>query len=235
MKKTEKWIRRLGIAVSELFTVVTIVWLLAVGEYSRVPLAVGTLGMILLPSIAEALMHCRFPLPMYLYCLLYAIGPMLGQCYRLYYRLRFWDKLLHISGGVLFAIFGFYLYYKLGGSQQTQLLAALFALLFSMGVAAAWEFFEFGADQLFGWDMQNDTVITEIHSYELGQELGVRGSLTDIQAVSVDGNELPFDGYLDIGLIDTMMDMILETCGALVTVAAISLKQKKRFAKEPLR
>lgn len=235
MKKAKKWIRRGAVIACEIFAVVTIIWLLAQGDYRRVPLAVGTLGMVFLPSIAQALMHCTFPLPMYLYCLLYSIGPMLGQCYKFYYRFRFWDKLLHISGGVLFAIFGFYLYYKLGGSRQPQLLAALFALLFSMGVSVVWEFFEFGADRLFGWDMQNDTVISEIHSYELGGELGERGSLQDIQLVSIDGTPLPFEGYLDIGLIDTMMDMLLETCGALVTVVGFSLNQKKRFAKIPLR
>lgn len=156
---------------------------------------------------------------------------MLGHCYKLYYRLRFWDKLLHISGGVLFALFGFYLYYKLGGDWSNRLLAGVFALLFSMGVAVCWEFVEFGADRFLGMDMQNDTVITEIHSYDLGGALGVLGNIEDIETVTINGEELPFSGYLDIGLIDTMMDMFLESCGALLTVLGFNFRQKKLIAK----
>lgn len=48
-----------------------------------------------------------------------------------------------------------------------------------------------------------------INSYLLGSEKGVAGSISDIQSVIVNGEELSINGYLDIGLIDTMHDMLV--------------------------
>ena len=107
---------------------------------------------------------------------------------------------------------------------------ALFALFFSISVSAVWEFAEFGADRLFQADMQNDTVITAIRSYALGDSLGEKGMLDGIEAVTVNGIPLPFDGYLDIGLFDTMWDMILEALGALVTAVLLLLDREKHTA-----
>ena len=67
-------------------------------------------------------------------------------------------------------------------------------------------------------DMQDDTVITEITSYLLDGAPGEAGSIRDITAVTVNGKPLPVRGYIDIGLNDTMWDMLLETLGTLVVV-----------------
>ena len=97
-------------------------------------------------------------------------------------------------------------------------MTAVFALCFSMAVAVGWEFFEYGMDTLFGMDMQDDTVITTITSYLLDGEPGKAGTIRAITAVTVNGKPLPVKGYIDIGLNDTMWDMILETLGALAVV-----------------
>ena len=72
-------------------------------------------------------------------------------------------------------------------------------------------------------DMQDDTVIHGLTSYLLGDSLGVTGSIPNIQSVSVNGLLLPVDGYIDIGLIDTMLDMLLETVGAIAACVIILL------------
>jgi len=64
--------------------------------------------------------------------------------------------------------------------------------------------------------MQRDTVITTIRSYNLGDDIGVMGTIDGIENVTVNGCELPVKGYLDIGLIDTMKDMLWEAFGALI-------------------
>ena len=79
-----------------------------------------------------------------------------------------------------------------------------------------------------GTDMQNDTVITALHSYYLSDSLGVAGSLENISQVTVNGTVLPVQGYLDIGLIDSMLAMLLETLGALV-VAVIGIVNKGSY------
>lgn len=219
ISKTERTVRLAGIVACELFAAATIIMLLARRQFGRLPLAVGTVFMILIPEAVERLFRCKIVLPVYIFGLLYTIGPMLGQSHNLYYLVSWWDKLLHISGGVMFALFGIYLFGFLAGDCRRGILtAAVFALCFSMAVSVLWEFFEFGADRLVGTDMQDDTVITSIHSYALDEGVGVVGSIENIEEVSVNGTPLPTDGYLDIGLIDTMTDMLLESLGALAAV-----------------
>ena len=227
MTATEKRIRITGVILCELFAVITIFRLVGDAQWERLFLAVITPLLILVPSVVEWLFRCKISLPVYLICLFYAIGPMLGHCYKLYYLLPGWDKMLHILGGVMFALFGFFLFSVMGGDSKKRWLAALFALCFSMAVAVMWEFVEFGADQLLGMDMQNDTIVHSIYSYVLGKVPGSAGYFEGIEAVTVNGTPLPFAGYLDIGLHDTMWDMLLETIGAAVTVGLSALGKGK--------
>lgn len=225
MQKTEKWIKLGGTVVCEIFTVITIITLITGSEPDRMALAFGTLLLVLLPLLLEKLFHCRICLPVYIFALAYAIGPMLGHCWMLYYTVPVWDKLLHISGGVMFAILGAYFFDLLAKNKELPVVRTFFALCFSMAVAVLWEFCEFGADTFFGMDMQDDTVIHSLTSYLLGESLGVTGSIENIQTVTVNGMELP--GYIDIGLIDSMLDMLLESLGALVTCLLILLDKGK--------
>lgn len=230
LSKTEKCLRYSGIALCEAFTVFTIFMLLKNKEADRIFLACLTVLLLLLPEAAERIFRCKISTPVYLFCLFYAIGSMLGHCWKFYYVISWWDKMLHIFGGVVFAIFGLFLFDILVEKCRKKTLnAAIFALCFSMAIAVLWEFVEFGADRFLGMDMQNDTIVTGFSSYYLGDGLGMLGELPVIDQVTVDGVQLPFEGYLDIGLFDTMYDMLLESLGALV-VAVIYLIDKGRHS-----
>ena len=74
-------------------------------------------------------------------------------------------------------------------------------------------------------DMQDDMLVTHLTSYLLGESVGVTGSVENIQSVVVNGIQLP--GYIDIGLTDSMLDMMLESLGALVTCLLILLDKGK--------
>ena len=215
MYKKEKWIKLGATALCEGFTAYTILSLLAGNEPDRLALAFGTILLVLLPMLAERLFSCRICLPLYLFTLFYAIGPMLGHCWKLYYTLPWWDKLLHTSAGMIFAILGAYLFDLLAQGKQKQIARILFAFCFSVTVSVLWEFAEFGADTFLGMDMQNDRVVNEITSYLLGQTIGTTGSIDNIHSVVVNGIALP--GYIDIGLHDSMLDRLLESLGALST------------------
>ena len=227
MHKNEKWIKLAGTVLCEIFTVCTILMLLASGEPDRLLLAFATLLLAAMPMLLEKLLRCRICLPVYLFALAYAIGPMLGHCWKLYYTVPVWDKLLHICGGVMFAILGAYLFDFLVKRKDLPAARAIFALCFSVAIAVLWEFCEFGADTFLGMDMQDDTVIHGLTSYLLGDSLGVTGSIPNIQSVSVNGLLLPVDGYIDIGLIDTMLDMLLETVGAIAACMIILLDKDR--------
>ena len=228
MHKNEKWIKLIGTILCEIFTVCTILMLLASGEPDRLLLAFATLLLAALPMLMEKLLHCRISLPVYIFALAYAVGPMLGHCWKLYYTVPVWDKLLHISGGVMFAILGAYVFDRLIKEKAYPATRTIFALCFSIAIAVLWEFCEFGADTFLGMDMQDDTVVYGLTSYLLGDAVGITGSITDIQSVVVNGTPLPVGGYIDIGLIDSMLDMLFETLGAIVTCVILWLDKGKR-------
>ena len=219
MQKTEKWIKLGGTVVCEIFTVITIITLITGSEPDRMALAFGTLLLVLLPLLLEKLFHCRISLPVYIFALAYAIGPMLGHCWKLYYTVPVWDKLLHICGGVMFAILGAYFFDLLVKEKVHPAARTIFALCFSIAIAVLWEFVEFGADRFLDMDMQDDMLVTHLTSYLLGEGVGVTGSIENIQSVVVNGIRLP--GYIDIGLTDSMLDMMLESAGALITCLLI--------------
>ena len=187
-------------------------------------MCIGTMLLLCAPAIVERLLRCRISLPVYLFILLYAIGPMLGYCHNLYYLTTWWDKLLHTCGGVAFALFGTYLYTHFS-SSRSYVMCGIFAFCFSVTLSVLWEFFEFAADTFLGTDMQNDTVVTVLNSYFLRSGLGEVGSINGVEQVTVNGQVLPVAGYLDIGLIDSMLDMLLESAGALV-VAVVHIADK---------
>lgn len=216
MRKNES-IKLTGVVLGELFAVGTVIMLLVTKQYDRLPLAVGTLFLVLLPLIMERAFRCSLCLPVYIFALLYSVGPMLGQCWNFYYTVSWWDKLLHACGGVMFAIVGAYFYELLTKRKDQFLPCAIFALCFSIALSAVWEFVEFSADRFLGMDMQDDMVITNLTSYLLGDGIGVTGSIENIQTVVVNGLPLPVEGYIDIGLTDSMLDMMLESLGALIT------------------
>ena len=225
MQKPEKWIKLGGTVVCETFTVITIITLITGSEPDRMALAFGTLLLVLLPLLLEKLFHCRICLPVYIFALAYVIGPMLGHCWKLYYTVPVWDKLLHICGGVMFAILGAYFFDLLVKEKVHPAARTIFALCFSIAIAVLWEFVEFGADRFLDMDMQDDMLVTHLTSYLLGEGVGVTGSIENIQSVVVNGITLP--GYIDIGLTDSMLDMMLESLGALVTCLLILLDNGK--------
>ncbi len=82
-----------------------------------------------------------------------------------------------------------------------------------MTIGVIWEFFEFGMDTIFGLDMQKDTIVSSIHSVMLDPtNSNIPIEIEGITDVIVNGQSLGLGGYLDIGLIDTMKDLIGCSC-----------------------
>ena len=180
------------------------------------------------PYILEAFGY-RMSDTLFVFSLLYLLASMSGRIYKLYYLIAHWDKLLHLCGGVVFALLGSYLPVVINRKYENdRLLRVLFALMFSISVSALWEFYEFGMDRWFGMDMHRDTIIHAIHSYDLGEATGVIGSIDQIDSVIVNGE--PLEGYIDIGLIDTMGDMMIETAGAAAYAVVFALDKGRHPA-----
>ena len=130
--------------------------------------------------------------------------------------------MLHTTTGFLCAATGFALIDILNRNSRIKfelspIYVALAAFCFSMTVGVLWEFFEFGMDRLFHMDMQKDTVVQSITSVMLDPtNSNIPVTIDDIHSVAVNGQDLGFDGYLDIGLYDTMADLFVNFIGAVV-------------------
>ena len=227
MKKAEKVLRIIFVAAGELLALGTIVSLLRSGDTERLLLAFATLLLVAVPEILERLLRCHINICVYLIAVLYALGAMMGHCWMFYYTVPCWDRLLHICGGVMFVILGVYLFERLSCGKANNVSAVIFALCFSLAIAVVWEFIEYGADSFLGMDMQDDTLVSGITSYLLGTEKGMTGSIGDIQSVAINGDALPVRGYIDIGLHDTMLDMLLESAGALAACVLLFIDKGK--------
>lgn len=177
---------------------------------------IATVFFVALPLTLSIIFKWKMNLFFYILFSFYAFGPLLGAVYNFYYFTSWWDILLHLLAGVVFAVVGTQLSYVLNQKNNTSyIMASIFGVLVSIVIAVLWEFFEYGCDTLFGSDMQADTIINVINT-KINRTDGITDVITNITDTVVNGQSLGIKGYLDIGLIDTMHDMINETLGALV-------------------
>lgn len=211
-------------------------------NYENVFLCVLTLLLLIVPSFIQVRMKIELPTALEITILVFIFAAeILGEIQSYYIRVPVWDTVLHTLNGFLMAAIGFALVDILNRSkkvtfQLSPLFVSIVAFCFSMTIGVIWEFFEFGMDQFFGLDMQKDTIVNVINSVMLdptGSNIPV--SIRHITDVSVNGESLGLGGYLDIGLIDTMKDLLVNFIGAVVFSVIgyfyIKSRGKGRFAR----
>ena len=150
---------------------------------------------------------------------------ILGEVNNYYGNIPGWDTILHTINGFLCAAVGFALVDMLNRSQKISLhlspvYLSLMAFCFSMTIGVLWEFFEFGADQLMELDMQKDFIISSFSSVTLDPSAsGLAVAVEDVTRTTIEtasGEVFTINGYLDIGIIDTMKDLMVNFVGAVV-------------------
>ncbi len=192
-------------------------------NYENVFLCILTLLLLFVPSFIQINLKIELPTPLEITILVFIFAAeILGEIQAYYIRYPFWDTALHTTNGFLMAAIGFALADILNRSKKTRFqlspaYLAVVAFCFSMTIGVIWEFFEFAMDSVFGLDMQKDTVVHSIHSVMLDPTRNnVPTGIENIRDVTVDGKNLGLGGYLDIGLIDTMKDLMVNFVGAVV-------------------
>ena len=160
---------------------------------------------------------------------------ILGEINAFYVKIPIWDTILHTTNGFLMAAIGFALIDLFNRSEKFSIkmspyFVAFFEFCFSMTVGVLWEFFEFSMDQFFGLDMQKDWIVTAINSVKLNPTGANVPIHVDVQSVVINGEQWNLGGYLDIGLIDTMKDLIVNFIGAVVfsIIGILYLKNRGR-------
>ena len=197
------------------------------GNFQNVFLCILTLVLFLLPSFIERRLNIDVPDTLEVIILLFIYAAeILGEIRAFYITFPYWDTLLHTLNGFLCAAIGFSLADILNREERVALslspfFMAIVAFCFSMTIGVLWEFFEFFMDQVFRLDMQKDWVVDTISSVMLDPAGGndpVRISgITDVILVMGDEQQaLGLGGYLDIGIVDTMKDLLVNFVGAVI-------------------
>lgn len=205
------------------FVVLTLILQLLNGNFENVFLCLLTLLLLILPAAVQVEFHIELPTLLEVILLVFIFcAEILGEINAFYERIPLWDTLLHTVNGFVAAAIGFSLVDLMNRSERisfslSPLFAVLVAFCVSMTIGVMWEFFEFFMDQVFQLDMQKDTVIQSFSTVVLDPSHGntpIR--LEDIRDVAVNGTSLGLGGYLDIGLIDTMQDLLVNFIGAVL-------------------
>ena len=216
------------------------------GYYESVFLCGLTLFLMILPSVFSRRLQIELPGTLEIIILLFIFAAeILGEINSFYIRVPNWDTMLHTLNGFLCAAIGFALVDLLNRSDRfsfklSPAYLALVAFCFSMTVGVLWEFFEYTGDMFLGFDMQKDTVIHTIRTVELdptrSNKVVALKDITDVILVHGDGTQtaLGLGGYLDVGLNDTMKDLMVNFVGAVVFSIIgyfyVKEKGKGRFA-----
>ena len=223
--------KKLVVTVYVLLRLSVIVMLVAQmfnGNFENVYTCILALLLFSLPSLIERRLHIDLPDTLEIIILLFIYAAeILGEIQEYYVIIPFWDDILHTLNGFLFAAVGFSLVNILNRNKRVMLelspfYMAVTAFCFSMTIGVLWEFFEWGVDTFMAKDMQKDTVLQAIHSVTLhpeGRNIPVHiRDIADVILVHSDGTQtaLGVGGYLDIGLIDTMSDLLGNFIGAVV-------------------
>lgn len=192
----------------------------AVGAYSRVRsdyvlmLLQCILGIaaMAIPSLFTKKFKIEIPTKIYyLYVIFLYAAIFLGEIRSFYYRIPYWDVILHTFSGTMLGFFGFSFVFLLNKDEKlhmklSPIFIAVFAFCFSITIGVVWEFYEYFSDIILKTNMQK-------YALENGTNLIGR-----------------------LALVDTMEDLLVDTIGAFVacTIGYISLKYKKGWLDDML-
>lgn len=163
-----------------------------------------------LPMFVSKQFKIELPTALYVMYIVFLYAAIfLGEVRSFYYKIPYWDIILHAFSSMMTGMLGFMLVALLNRSEYTKLslspfFVAMFAFCFSLAVGTIWEIYEFLADGILKTNMQK--FITAEGVVLLGHD----------------------------ALHDTMTDFIIDAFGALVAslTGYFSLKSGKGWASD---
>lgn len=215
------------------------------GDFNNAFLCILSLILFTLPGIFQQKLKIKLPnvLEIIIYLFIYS-AEILGEIHNFYGHIPAWDTILHTLNGFLCAGIGFSLVDLLNKNSKkltlSPLYVAIVAFCFSMTVGVCWEFFEYSADKIVKTDMQKDVVIKEVSTVYLHPNKDNKTILLKNIGKTViydeENNEIAVidGGYLDIGINDTMKDLLVNFIGAvtysILGYVYIKNREKYKFA-----
>lgn len=202
------------------------------GKWNQAALCLLSMILYILPALLGILFHAEIPPLLFGIAACFAASANLGgEVLGFYLRTPLWDSVLHFLWGILAAVIGYSMPDLLGRRTGISRFiprsaAVLLSVSFAMLTAVVWEFSEFAIDFCFHTDMQKDTWITGISSVFLQPEALNQARSIEISDIIVNGE--PWPAYLDIGLRDTMTDLLCTFIGTVPGALLILTDYRKK-------
>lgn len=206
------------------------------GDFTKVFFCIPILLIYTIPIIIEKKLKIRLSLilKIFFYSFIF-VSIILGEIYNLYEKIPILDTILHISSGFLMGIIGYIIIIILNKNTKSVIIL-LITFTFSITIGTLWELVEFSADRYLKKDCQRDNIITNISSIEISKNKKNPLKLNEIiktKIYSDKGNKVTIikGGYLDIGIIDTMKDIIANLVGTIFIciLEIIYIKKEKEY------
>lgn len=207
--------------------VIEIVRAFIMGQYENVVICLLVLALFLLPSFLEHGFRVEVPSLLEIIILLFAFSAeILGEIGSFYTLIPFWDTMLHTLWGFLCGAIGFAVVDVIDRTKSTHVtltpaFMAFVSVTFSMTISVFWEIFEYLMDNIVGFDMQKDSLVSSFGTVWLDPtQTNTVIRVDDIASTTItlsSGETIVIDGgYLDIGIHDTMDDLIVNLVGSIV-------------------
>ena len=209
--------------------IISMIRQIILGEISNAALCLLSLILFTIPFWVQEKFKITLPslLEIIILCFIFS-AEILGEINNFYIVIPYWDTILHTLNGFLAAGIGFSLVDLLNENISSIKLSPIFIVIvsfcFSMTIGVLWEFLEYGADNILKTDMQKDSIVQSISTVTLdktksNKAIGINNiQYTVIYSEDNEGkmNETTIpNGYLDIGINDTMKDLMVNFIGAI--------------------
>lgn len=161
--------------ILKILVIICMITQIVKGNWFQSFLCFFALLLFIIPTLINEKLKIKLPnlLETIIYLFIFS-AEILGEINNLYGVIPYWDTILHTLNGFLAAGIGFSLIDILNkNSKHIQLSAefvAIVAFCFSMTIGVTWEFVEYSADKFIKFDMQKDSIVTEISSIELNAD-----------------------------------------------------------------
>ena len=231
--------RKLSVVAWSLYTafcIFALVYLICTGSYRNCIAAILLLFVPLAILLAEWIFNLRIPFCFLLVFLIIPVGSLLGSSFEFYSNYPWFDDFLHTLSGLIFAFFGFaFSEYFVGKiDNKRKFIGCLMGgFIFSLAVGLIWELVEYAGLSILSIDMQEDSIIYNIRSFFLSGSHLESMDITNISETIIhygDGQTYAINGYLDVGLSDTLFDMFVCFLGAIayiiILVVGYSINKK---------
>ena len=191
-------------------------------DYNSTFLCALSLLLFTIPTLLEDTFNITLPsvLESIVYVFIFS-AEILGEINNFYFMIPHWDTILHTLNGFLAAGVGFSLVDILNRNcivNLSPLFVAIVGFCFSMTIGVLWEFSEYTLDIFIRTDAQKDVLVENISTVYLDplQENNpvYINDITGVTIHTLHGDVVVDGGYLDIGLHDTMKDMLVNLIGA---------------------